>query len=713
MRWTHFFLLLVVVILAGLGVWLLQNEPGSSEGQGLQIVSERPDAKSPGTKDDELADPVAIDGIQVGERKAASESTPGDRGIGRVVDVFERPIAGAAVVFITPRKKVSLGKSGLDGEFTFPTALNGVLSATKESHAVLHEPAWPVAAGAGHSDAEIVLSRLASLTVQVLDGDGQPAGKRIAVRRDPSEYLGPRDDALEWSTGFQLYGVSGEDGRQRFEILHSQQRLFVTLPGQPTMLGEYPETVYSHVDANGALLARDAMASGAVQGTPLWLQPGEHRVVRLVLPTHTLRKVSGQILRPDGKPGVGINVAWYDLSQGPEVEAQLIGSVMSNDKGNFEFEEKVGSSSDSFLFAVVREMPYFRSFGRMGRPKPQQGSRHKAWAVLTGSQLAGHIALQLQPMQTISGRVEDVQGNPISVPMLVKPIGHEWWKRYLGPGTGSQTYSSESGEFEIIGLFPGRHDVGTESPELGQAWVRGLQAGATDVKVQMRGEGKAVVNLRVSSDLPGKSFQLLYGRLMPYRGMEPPGVPVLTDGLRVQGPFGWPEDAPNLVSEGSMQDGPLGISQYVAFASNSGKREYRILPGLYSFGAKATFRNGGESFPAGTGLLRVPEGEFEISIDLAPAGALRGKVRGLPAAHDVSLAIATADGELLLFPTSRRGSVRTLGIPSAGGFYLPTLPAQDLELRLGHRAELLTGNAQRRFPVNIPAGEEFTWDIEW
>lgn len=129
-------------------------------------------------------------------------------------------------------------------------------------------------------------------------------------------------------------------------------------------------------------------------------------------------------------------------------------------------------------------------------------------------------------------------------------------------------------------------------------------------------------------------------------------------------------------------------------------------------GAKARTKDGRETFPIGTGLVRLSEGEHHVRFELVPVAVLEGRVKGAAPGRELLVGLASGDGRLVPLDGGRDEMRPFTELGIDGWFRWPQVPSGTFELRVGTREELLNGCWTKREEIVLRPGEAHTIAIQ-
>lgn len=576
----------------------------------------------------------------------------------------------------------------------------GFVEARKPGWTLLDQPRADVREDGTWEPLEVVLARAGALRVHVrapgaLGGAPVP-GVRVYVRLAPSEAFGMARPS-DFGRQHALQGVTDAAGTAVLADVWAGVRLRVSLSLGADRGGAALGDV-ERVDGARALLAPAGAESHAGPdvgpGERLVLEPGEERELWVELGTGLA--VRGLVTDADGAPFPGALV-----EARPDGGSGRVSSSRAKCDGDGLFALEVLSAEplERLVVAAIDREPR-PGFGFLVGSDSLTAREVLELGGRTSGEL--EVRLVLAPALSIAGRIE-AEGESVAATLHALPAGST-----DGPAAAAASAYSRGETFRLAALAPGAYDVLVKpSAPYPAQLVRGVEAGTDDLVVRLAGERAARVAVEVVAT-EGELDQAvllvapLHPRAAARRALEA-STPALPRTATYAELGGWPPWRIRLWSGAAGRTDELGRTD-AHLAPLRGAADVRELdPGLYWIGAKARFADGSFAPPVGTGLVRVEPGEHALRFELAPGGAVHGRVADAP--PDVELCAALArGGRLLPLDTGRDELDGTCELASDGSFSFPLAPAGECELRIGTRAELLSGEARRREPLDVPAG---------
>ena len=604
---------------------------------------------------------------------------------GHVEDLFGQGLGQVQVVFAHSSATLESARCMTDalGRFSMQTSGPGGVIAVRAGYEVRYKSPLVKSDSGAWQSMRFCMGPVVDLDVLVQDPHGSPIGGEtvtVALARVEREW-NPFDVGEE-STTFRLKGTSDNDGKISF----------VGVPAHLRLELEARTRMFDSRTASGRLAA--AGAGEAV----LRLQPDGRELWTLELGRPT--RFTGKVLEPDGSPSPKAAVLLRAVGQDPGRDSEYLTWVACDDQGRFSAEAVVPAGFERILvvsYSRVGGRPALSPFGSEKKPDPLPAG----WLLL--HEWGDEITVPLSIMPKLGGRVVDSEGQPVPATVIAHPQEQDWLENQLLTLVLKSTGTGPDGTFEYLGVPPGLYDLQVLPKEGPSVWLRGVHSGNLDCLAKIGSEAKPTVTVRVHCDQELKSVSLIRAKLEPFRGVD-----VQADELgrttTVKGFLGAPPEGSRLHSGFSniqMSLGNVGASYVVEGRS----KEWSLRPGLYWLAAKAYLKEGGSTFPVGTGLVRVEGGRYEVDLHLPPAGSLEGRIQDLDPMVDWCVALAGPDGEWIPVagPDGENKTVHKL--PTHGGFRFALVPAGRLELHLGTRAALLRGQSAARYSVEVHAGK--------
>lgn len=526
-----------------------------------------------------------------------------------------------------------------------------------------HEPSASVAA------ARPAASR-AALVVRVLDPLGAPVeGFDVAVSSSEVE-----SEELAYA---ERRATTDGDGRARFDPVSWELRLVVALRGQDL----YER--FSRVRAG------ELVADATPGSEPLVVADGETREVVVRLGTRV--RLRGVVLEEGVGPVPLVGV--FAIPHPPEGNAS--DSVSSREDGTFELELVSFVALDAVDVVAER-----RPVGSMFQPKP---ATHRAVERVSLVGLpTGEVSVRLvlAPTLALAGRVVEADGRAAEGQLRAR-------RRTEGPGSRLDAVTSVvKGEFRVKGLFEGEYELELRAnPRRGEGVPLGVfAAGTEDLRLALPPEKKTLVTFEVSTaaGLAAPPSVLLAHLREPLRPIEA----TLAREVVLDAPLGWPENAiASLSSGGGNFRSSAGDVTHSLGTHETNPVVLELSPGPFCLAARGTDALGRTLFPAGTGFVRLEEGEYRVRLELVPATSLAGRVEGVLPQEELHVALALPDGRLVPLDGGRGWMRATNPLDARGAFRFELAPSGTFELCVGRGAELLDGRAQLRQLVTLRAGE--------
>jgi len=616
---------------------------------------------------------------------------------GRTIDVAGRAVPDVDVTLETWDPTGSFhvpmasARSDAGGRFRF----EGVrwfegLTAAKPGYVLLEAVRPDPIDGGGWEPLDVVLGGSAELSVRVVGPAGEPfPGVDVAVTVADAERYAPQGWGQSLSEPRRA--TTGADGAALLEGVWASQRLHVSLQRRS---GEELEFAlgFERVDGTRPVLPPERA------GAPIVLEHGEARALEIRLAAR-LRLV-GRVLLPDGTGVANALVTARGLEDAPYEPWKVTYRARGDAEGRFSLE-----------LAPTRPL---------GRVLVSASDATNAWGIEPPSRRTSRVVdltgrtdgeeelvLELAPTLAIAGRVNSdpaVRTTVRATPSR-EPGAAPW-----DDGAHHDAQVRDDGTFRIRGLSPGRYDLEvTPSERFALVRVSGVEAGTEGVNVTL--DRPRPVRLVVETTLAGGEARdtiLLHGRLRP-RG-EPPDAPELPRESVRREPGGWPSGLGELWSGAGGHSDELGWTLYLLRKMKESPTTLELDEGCYWLGAKAVAQDGNYSFPVGTGLVHLTEGEYRLRFELGSTGAVEGFVRERPPDRELFAALAH-DGGLLELDVDRRETdvVRELG--ADGFFRFPRVPAGPLELRVGTLEELLAGRWTHTLDLDVGRGATVSVEV--
>jgi hypothetical protein len=228
---------------------------------------------------------------------------------------------------------------------------------------------------------------------------------------------------------------------------------------QPTHLGQY---------RLAAILAREYLPFAPEWGrSPVRLtaRAGE-RIRDIVLFLTPAVEYLGVVLDPRGERLAGAYVSLLDASQGEMALAPLEDTFVSNAKGEFRFQAPAWAWLEA-------KHPSF-SAARARVDAMAQTSRRLEL------RLSAKEPEEIEPNETLAGRVVDPKGLPISgASVFAQRRGRPGW------GAGFSATSDLDGRFTFEGLLEGRYDIVATYPGLAAGRADAVRSGTSSVVLQL------------------------------------------------------------------------------------------------------------------------------------------------------------------------------------------------------------------------------------
>jgi len=507
----------------------------------------------------------------------------------------------------------------------------------------------------------------AALVVRVLDPLGAPVeGFDVAVSSSEVE-----SEELAYA---ERRTTTDAHGRARFDPVAWDLRLVVALRGQDL----YER--FSRVRAG------ELVADATPGSEPLVVADGETREVVVRLGTRV--RLRGVVLEEGVGPVPLVGV--FAIPHPPEGNAS--DSVSSREDGTFELELVSFVPLDAVDVVAER-----RPIGSPFQPKPV--SHRAVERVSLAGQTTGEVpvTLVLAPTLVLAGRMVEADGRAAEGQLRARPLTE-------GPRLDALA-GVVKGEFRVKGLFEGKYELELLADHRrGRSVPLGVfTAGTEDLRLELPPDRKALVTIEVSTAAGFAAAPLVLRAHVP----DPPESieATLAREVVLDAPLGWPESAVSGLSSGGGSFGSSSGNMIFSLAPRETPLVLELSPGSYCLAARGTDALGRKLFPAGTGPVRVEEGEHRVRLELVPATSLVGHVEGASPQEELHVALALADGRLVPLDGGRGWMRATNPLDARGDFRFEGAPTGKFELRIGREAELLDGRARLRQLVNLRADE--------
>ncbi len=616
---------------------------------------------------------------------------------GRVIDVLQNPVADLPLQVISEgRGALPQGESrtvltGPDGAFRFPAGWVGAIRLKSPEYTLLCDSGESLGEQGQSRPREIIVAAQANLEVLIRDDLGEPAvARNVSVRLSKWESQGARDHVAEGKLGWSVRGKTDEEGRVVFPAVPADQALVVYGPSGP-----FPRS-----QSDGALVSEESLAPR------LRLSPGETR--QTFVTTRALRPIQGRILEPDGKPSPSARFSVFALDPATRTFRDYVRGGLGEADGSFQMTLDVPQGVEQVLLLAqgrIGEVPSLSPFGGSQPPDPL----HAGWSLAPWPWEGQPVVIPLRVMQKFGGRVVNEDGQGVSATLRIQPLAQDWIPQRLLSGHPQTTDSDAQGFFSYPAVPEGAYRMTVQAKGYQTLLLPSISPGSQDRIFELESAALARLVLRVKSDAPIREYVYLCTPLTPFEGVDPRAQP-LGSTVRVDRPVGWPAEATRVWYGSSSYRGPLGRANFVMRPSAEAEMILEVPPGLYWLGAKAAIEGAGTTFPIGTGLVEVGAGTHTVEFHVRAKGSLAGRVQpfeahGAEGGQEWHLALAEVGGSVLAVQGVLEPLQSFHELASDGSFALPAVPVGTWELRLGTRAQLESGAAQRRFRVNVSAGE--------
>ena len=442
--------------------------------------------------------------------------------------------------------------------------------------------------------------------------------------------------------------------------------------------------------------AGELVADATPGSAPLVVADGETREVVVRLGTRV--RLRGVVLEEGVGPVPGVGV--FAIPHPPEGNAN--DSVSSREDGTFELELVSFVALDAVDVVAER-----RPLGSPFQPKPlsHRACERVSLAGLTTGEVS--VRLVLAPTLAIAGRLLETGDRPVQGQVQARPVSTD-------PGTRRATTTNvNQGAFRLNGLSEGDYELVLRAgPTRGRNIVLGtFPAGSEDLLLHVPPERFARVTLEVTTaaGLAAPPSVLLAHLREPLRPIEA----TLAREVVLDAPLGWPESAiASLSSGGGNFRSSAGDVTHSLGTHETNPVVLELSPGPYCLAARGTDALDRALVPAGTGFVRLEEGEYRVRLELVPATSLSGRVEGVLPLEELHVALALPDGRLVPLDGGRGWMRATNPLDARGAFRFELAPSGMFELRVGRVAELLDGRAQLRQLVTLRAGEPCRIELE-
>jgi hypothetical protein len=619
---------------------------------------------------------------------------------GRTIDVGRQPVAGVEVVLLgwdeagdeMVPQRTALSDEG--GSFLFERTREVAELAARKPGYTLLEARRPAQREYGTWEPlEVVLCARGALRLLVEDPAGEPVPDvQVFVTVAAPERFASSDG---WSSLRRPSGGITDATGTIVSNVWADQRLEVVLQ---RAVGEDSVHLLTFERVEGDR----PVPSPERRGTPLFVEPDGERTVRVVLAER--RRLRGRVLDADGAAFREPWVSARTLDR-PRLDTGVFHQRQrADERGRFELDLVAQRPLGTVLVTANDTGPL--SF------VPGATPGKSAWAVVDVSAPLGpedELTLVMRATGAIGGRIVC---DPPPVGVQVRAHPRDAVPPFGGLVNGASPFAhSRKGEFRIAGLPAGRYDLEvTPGERFPTVWVRDVAAGTEGLTVVLEGTRPARVTVEVTlSEGELAEALLLTGKLRPHGA--PPDAPELPAQAAQTEPWGWPRHVLGHWSGGGGRTDELGWTNYTLAPMPFNPTTLELDEGLYWLGAKARAKDGNSAFPVGTGLVRVSAGEHRLRFELGPSGAVEGRVTGAQPDGDLFVALARK-GELLELDVRRSEAAPVAELGHDGWFRFPFVPAGELELRVGTRAELLAGRWLRREELCVARGATLAVEVD-
>ncbi len=611
--------------------------------------------------------------------------------VGEVVDASGAPIEGVGLAL---QGAVDSGKSGLEirsdaeGRFEFPhCSQRGFVAATLPGWTMLQSPSLEVDEAGGWLPVRIVMCRTGSLGVRVVSRNQEPiAGLRFQLDMPPTEVYGSKRNAAWGGFRSTANAITDEDGVAWFPSAWADRhlRLLVNLDGNAL---RFERELDEHLQYG---------ANGDV-GQPIVVRPGTERV--LTFEVHTSSTLACLVVDSDGAPFPRAKIGLVTESHG----------VFEPGFVRFDGQADEGGRCSIRLVSPVPLGPALLTASDDSRYRyrwapgdsPQAGSLR----LDLGRPPTEEVVLTLAPTFAISGRLVDASGQPIRGRVRAAPLDGALVAGRLSTGVSPETTVGKSGEFILAGMPDGHYDLTAGSGGLAEVHLRGVRAGSHGLLLRLEEPRAARVEVHIDSGgVPMDQYVTLVGTHRPGPGVDL-DVPLLGRRVTLADPLGWPVEMQGLwYGGGNHRRG--GAHTFFSLTPSKEPTKVRELdPGTYWIGAQARGEDGTLFAQMGTGLVRIEEGDYHVTLRMRACVSVGGSLRGeaIPAGLCVSFHLPDGRGVPLDVSLERMSKVVALG--AQGTFQLDCVPAGKYELRVGTPAELTAGGALVAQAVELVPGK--------
>jgi RNA polymerase sigma-70 factor (ECF subfamily) len=609
---------------------------------------------------------------------------------GEVVDRVGAPLAGVKValkVGFDPSPGTVEVTSNAEGRFRFDQCTeSGYAAATLPGWTMLASPAFEKDETGGWLPVRVVMCPSGALGVRIVSRDGGPiSGLRVDLDMPPNEAYGSKRHS-GW-TAFQARADATTDasGVAWFRDVWSDSNL----------------RVQAHFDGSFLRMEREKddvlepLGLGAV-GLPIVVSPGTERVLTLELESASTLRCKVVDASGAAYPGATVRL----LNDGHHYSEQ--GFMGFNGKTDDQGRCAIRLVSSVPLGAAV--LSASDDHGMRFSWSPGESPLAASTKLDLGDPPSEEIVLTLAPTLGISGLIVDPDGEPVRGKVSAKPVDGELVAGRLATGMSPVTSVGKSGEFNLAGMPDGLYDLAVECGGFARVDLKGVQAGTHGLTVELTEPRAARVEVFIDTGGAAmKQYVTLVGTHTPASGIEVE-VPELARREVFTQPLGWPAEMQGLwYGAGGRRNGD-GHTFFSLTPSEQPSKLRELDPGTYWIGAQARAEDGTQFAQMGTGLVRVEEGDYHVTLRMRACVALSGQVRGESLPKGLGVSICLADGRPLPLNVSREKMATFLGLSALGDFQLECVPAGSYELRLGTRAELRAGGALATQPLELEAG---------
>ncbi len=348
--------------------------------------------------------------------------------------------------------------------------------------------------GVSRIEVDLVLQPERTIRGRVIDDDGAPVGgATLRWRSKPG-------------TGKDPITTSGEDGRFEFQLDHADQSSVT------------------------------AYADGYVSAQVYFDKKSDEMTLRV----RRALTWSGVVLMADGSPAHDARVSVLPRDGYPDDE-----------HGNRPRRKATADKDGRFTVENV----WARAWNVSVAPRAGESPGFEAATVENVSPTDGPLAIHVQPGESISGRVLDASGAPMSgAALAVKLVKTRRWR-------SDETRSDADGQFTFGGLTPGEHSIRVRpvpgATQFREQTIHGVAAGSSGVEIAV--ETGATLRGRVvdGDGRPVAGRDVLAFRAARSRFSQPSASGVTTD---AHGRFelgGLPSETHRLVLESAWPDRTL------------------------------------------------------------------------------------------------------------------------------------------------------------